>query len=147
MTRTGSQLAQQLEAAGVQSFNWSLADRAYALPTRQFLTGAFSAALWSFLAFFQVLGWTEEANDCDDVAHLSAAFAQILHFLTPGRPPQSALAVGEFWFMKDNGGGGHAINVACCGPDPEHVVFYEPQTRQIVFLSPTEKASASLVRF
>lgn len=147
MTQRGSQIAQQLEAAGVSTQSWHLADREYAMPTRNFLTGAFASALWTLQGFFGVLGWTEEANDCDDFAGLARCFAQILHFLTPGRPARSALAVGEFWYEKDNNGGGHAINVACCGLEASDVVFFEPQTRNLVNLSATEKASAILVRF
>ena len=147
MTRAGFQLAEQLQAAGVASLSWHIADRNYALPTVNFLRGAFASALWSFQNFFAVMSWTEEANDCDDFARLAAAFAQILHYLTPGRPECSALAVGEFWFQKDNGGGGHAINVACCGLEASDVVFYEPQTRTVLHLTDTEKASATMVRF
>ncbi len=147
MTRTGAQIAEQLQAAGVVSLSWHIADRDYALPTVNFLRRAFASALWSFQNFFAVLSWTEEANDCDDFARISAGFAQILHYLTPGRPAQSALAVGEFWYQKDNFGGGHAINVACCGLEPSDVVFYEPQTRTVVHLSDTEKANATMVRF
>lgn len=80
-------------------------------------------------------------------AAVTAAFAQILHYLTPGRPAKSALAVGEFWYAKDNNGGGHAINVACCGLEPSDVVFYEPQTRKVVTLTATEKFSCTMVRF
>lgn len=147
MTRTASEIALQLAAAGVATQSWHLADRQYAMPTRNFLTGAFSAALWTLQEFFGVLGWTEEAQDCDDFAGLARCFAQILHFLTPGRPAKTALAVGEFWYQQDNGAGGHAINVACCGLDPSDVVFYEPQTRKEKFLSDAEKASATMVRF
>lgn len=132
-----------LVEAGFKSPNWSIADRKYAMPTRNFILGAFSAALWTFQAFFKILNWTEEANDCDDFARISAGFAQILHFLTPGRPPATALALGEFWYLQD-AGGGHAINIGVCGTE---IVAYEPQTRQEVQLSETEKSSGLLVRF
>lgn len=146
MNLSGSQIAERLQAAGVQCFSWHISDRAYAMPTRNFITSAFSYALLAFQKFFGLLGWTEEANDCDDFARLAAAFAQILHFLTPGRPLGTALAVGEFWYLQDSGGG-HAINVAICGHELSDVVFYEPQTRRVVNLTDNEKQSASLVRF
>lgn len=137
------ELQVRLAAAGYEAPNWSVADRCYAMPTRGFVMGAFSSALWSFKSFFQVLNWTEEANDCDDFARLAATFAQILHFLTPDRPPATALALGEFWFVRDDGTG-HAINLALCG---EEVVAYEPQTRNEVTLSADEKRRGMLVRF
>jgi len=124
----------------------SIADRQYAMPTRNFLEGAFSSALWSFQAFFKTLDWTAEANDCDDFARIAAGFAQILHFLTPGRPPATALAVGELWYVKDTGEG-HAINIALCGTDANDVVCYEPQTRKVVLLTPTEKDRTRIIRF
>lgn len=125
---------------------WNAADRRYALPTRGFIEGAFSSALWSFQKFFSILNWREEAQDCDDFARIAAGFAQILHCLTPGRPPATALAVGELWYVRDSGDG-HAINVALCGGGPDDVVCYEPQTRKVVELSVTEKARVSLIRF
>ena len=93
---------------------FSVVDRRYALPTRNFLESAFSAALWSVQSFFDVLRWSEEANDCDDFARLAAAFGQILHYLTPNRPPATALAIGELWFVQDSGSG-HAINIVRAG--------------------------------
>lgn len=146
MTLTQQELRNAIEAAGYGANNWSLADRRYAMPTRGFISGAFSAALWSFQSFFNILNWVEEAMDCDDFARIAAGFAQILHFLTPNRPPQSALAVGELWYQRDSGEG-HAINLCVCGLNPEDVVAYEPQTRQIVTLNEGEKLLASMIRF
>ena len=125
---------------------WNAADRRYALPTRGFIEGAFSSALWSFQKFFSILRWSEDAMDCDDFARIAAGFAQILHCLTPGRPPATALAVGELWDVGASGEG-HAINVALCGGGPDDVVCYEPQTRKVVELSVTEKARVTLIRF
>jgi hypothetical protein len=125
---------------------FSVVDRRYAMPTRDFLAGAFSAALWSLQKFFDLLNWSEEANDCDDFARLAAAFGQILHYLTPNRPPATALAIGELWYVQDSGGG-HAINIAVCGPAPSDVVLYEPQKRQVVRLSDEEKAQIHAIRF
>ena len=146
-TISAKELEITLAVAGyVTGFHTSIVDRRYALPTRGFIEGAFSSALWSFQSFFNVLQWTEEANDCDDFARVAAGFAQILHFLTPNRPPAAALAVGELWYVKDDGTG-HAINIVLCGPDPKDVLCYEPQTRQIVELTETEKNRATALRF
>jgi hypothetical protein len=142
-TSLGLQMAIVDAGFVVPEDKWSMADRNYAMPTRGWLEKVFGAALWSFQAFFKVLNWTDEANDCDDFARLAAAFAQILHFLTPGRPPATALAIGELWYVTDEGGG-HAINIAVCG---EEVVTYEPQTRKEVTLSEQEKQRVSMVRF
>lgn len=139
-----NQLQAYLWQAGYETGTWSVADRMYAMPTREFLTGAFAAALWSFLSFFKLIQWIEEAHDCDDFARLAAGFAQILHVLTPGRPPATALAIGEFWYVRDNNQGAHAINLAVIGED---VFAYEPQTRRIIELSDAEKKSGMHTRF
>ena len=141
---TGDQLQEALWQAGYTTGDWSAADRRYAMPTREFLHGAFAAALASFLYFFELRTWISEANDCDDFARLAAAFAQILHVRTPGRPPATALAVGEFWYVRDGGQGSHAINLAVIG---DEVVAYEPQTRREIQLSATEKLSGTHTRF
>ena len=144
---TGTELQLTLAVAGYDAgAGWNAADRRYALPTRGFIEGAFSSALWSFQKFFSILNWSEEAMDCDDFARIAAGFAQILHCLTPGRPPATALAVGEIWYVRDSGEG-HAINVALCGGGPDDVVCFEPQTRKVVELSVTEKARVTLIRF
>jgi hypothetical protein len=142
---TSSQLAEALNAAGIYPTQWSLADRAYALPTRQWVLGAYAEALRRLQFEFAVNHWTAEDNDCDDFARLAAAFAQILHTNTAGHPAATALAVGELWYFQD-GGGGHAIVFAVCGPNPEDVLLFEPQTAAEKTLSDTEKQNATLAR-
>ena len=127
----------------VQPDLFSVVDRVYAKPTLEFLEGAFSKSLWSVQNFFGAASWSEEANDCDDFARCAAFLAQLLHYRTPGRPPASALAVGELWYVRDNGEG-HAINIAFTD---KGVVCYEPQTRAIVTLSPAEKNNCFKIRF
>lgn len=127
----------------VQADLFSVVDRVYAKPTLEFLEGAFSKSLRSVQNFFGVAAWSVEANDCDDFARCAAFLAQLLHYRTPGRPPASALAFGELWYVKDSGEG-HAINIAFTD---KGVVCYEPQTRSIVTLSVTEKGSVFKIRF
>lgn len=146
---TANELELMVAVAGYSPLavnRFSIVDRLYAMPTRTFLLGAFSGALLSFQTFFKVLKWTEEANDCDDFARLAAGFAQVLHYLTPGRPTATALAVGELWYVQDSGGG-HAINIAVCGHGPDDVVCYEPQTRKEVRLTDNERLNIMAVRF
>ncbi len=131
--------------AGVFTTNWSLADRAYALPTRRWMLGPFADALRRLQFEFRVNKWTAEDNDCDDFARLAAAFAQVLHANTPDRPAATALAVGELWYVQD-GGAGHAIVFAICGPSVEDVLFFEPQDGTEKQLSEPEKQTVMLVR-
>lgn len=125
-----------------------LPDRQYVMPTWTWVSMSFSQALHKLQNALTIQKWLAEANDCDDFARVSAAFAQVLHTNTPGRPEGTALAFGEFWYKQDKGGG-HAINVVLTGRDGEEkieVKFYEPQTRKFVQLSEPEKLSAMMVR-
>ena len=133
-------------AAGVYTTGWSLADRAYVMPTRQWMLGPFADALRRLQFEFGVNKWTAEDNDCDDFSRLAAAFAQVLHVNTPGHPPATALALGELWYVQDGGKGGHAIVFACCGTDPQDVLFFEPQDGTEKTLSETERQNVTLVR-
>ena len=54
---SADQLQEALWQAGYATGTWSVADRMYAMPTREFLHGAFAAAFASFLAFFKPLTW------------------------------------------------------------------------------------------
>lgn len=145
MRLNSSQVAQSLMAAGVYTTGWSLADRAYAMPTRQWMLGPFAEALARLQFEFGVNKWTAEDNDCDDFSRLAAAFAQVLHVNTPGHPAATALALGELWYVQDNGEG-HAIVFALCGPLPEDVLFFEPQDGTEKHLSDREKQNVTLVR-
>lgn len=140
---SASELTMECAVAGFANASIDVVDRAYACPTEAFLEGAFASALRSLQWFFKVLTWSAEANDCDDFARLAAAFAQILHFLTPNRPPATALALGELWYRRDVGGA-HAINIA---RTDKGVQTYEPQTRSLVKLSETEKLNTFKIRF
>lgn len=138
----------QLSCCGIgnEATHWSLADRAYAMPSHQWLLGPFAASLGTLQFEFRVKQWSAEDNDCDDFARLAASFAQVLHVNTPDHPPATALAVGELWYVLDDGGA-HAINIAICGPNISDVVFFDPQTRDVKTLSSKELTSATMIRF
>ena len=146
MNLSALDIAMNLAAAGVSVANdrLSIADRAYACPAKEWVTGPFSSALWRLQTELEIDRWLEEANDCDDFARVAAGFAQILHRRTPDRPPATALAFGEFWYLRTDGAG-HAINLALHTSGA--ITFYEPQTRREVILTEAEKESGTLIRF
>lgn len=146
MRMSGQELLERLADAGVSIYNPSIADRVYVLPTRQWVAGPFAEALRTLQFEFRVKRWTAEDNDCDDFARLAAAFAQVLHTNTPGHAPATALAFGEFGYMKQDFTGGHAINFVLTGPGPEDVLFFEPQTGQFVTLTAQEKSAVIMLR-
>lgn len=124
-----------------------VADAFYAHPSRAWVRGAFASALKTLLDGLEASVWTDSSNDCDDFARLSAAFASCLHNRTVGHERNTGLALGEFWYVRD-AGGGHAINMAIVYQDgkPE-LMFFEPQTQQEVKLTEREVLSCVAYRF
>lgn len=120
-----------------------LPDESYATPTLHWLQGLFwewfRAARWSH----NLDRWTRK-NDCDNFARAYAQAAQDCHAGSHGSDAE-ALAVGEYFYQKA-GAGGHAIVAAFVG-DPAELVFIEPQSNQLLDLTPAERASAFFVRF
>ena len=144
MTKLNStQIVEALDRAGVGlPEDVSIADRSYAAVDRGFLATTFSADLGAWI--FQLFGkYAEEVRDCDDFARFAAAVAQLWNSKTAGNEG-CALAFGEYWYLRDDGQA-HAINIAVVGDN--QVVFYEPQTQQIVELSDSEKERATLILF
>jgi hypothetical protein len=95
------------------------------------------------------LAYNPEAFDCDDFARLAASYAGLLHRASRGIQDKTALAFGEFWFDSNTTKGGHAINIAVvAGPDQRpKLLFFEPQTCEILNLSQSEVESCRAVRF
>jgi hypothetical protein len=121
-----------------------IADAEYALPAKSSVEGMFSRNLWELLNTIKSASWTEEDNDCDNFADVASWFAQYLHHNTPNKLQKTGLAFGSFWYNKDDGSGGHAINFFLYRENGQAKVgFYEPQTQSIVRLSEGEIASCS----
>lgn len=116
-----------------------IADETYALAAEDWLVGAFSDAYGKFIFQLHENSWKAEENDCDDFARGCAFFAQLLHHNTVKKLQNDGIAVGEFWYVKDEGDG-HAINFAIVrvSPDKLKLMFYEPQTQKQIVLSTKE---------
>jgi hypothetical protein len=139
-------IRQLTAAAGIDPAALRLADSLDALPALEWIRDVFAPAWRQHRD--QVLGFPEaEAADCDDYARACADFAALLHRKTSGHP-RAGLAFGQFWFTRHTGTA-HAINVAICR-DPAgalHLVFFEPQTAELVALTPEEVSSCDLFCF
>jgi hypothetical protein len=120
------------------------ADSAYLLPSRSWVESTFAKSWFDFKAS---LGpWTAEDNDCDDFARGAAFLAELLHHNTKDRPAKTSLAFGEFWYIRHEDNGGHAINFYAYREEGViKVGFFEPQTCLPVTL--TEKEISSCVHF
>jgi len=87
-----------------------------------------------------ILGdWKEESRDCDDFAMSTMALMRLFHSYNN---TSTALPVAYFQFFKE-GMGWHAINLAFV--DDKKIIFFEPQTGQLLNLTKNEIKSCSRV--
>lgn len=119
-------------------------DPRYALPDPDWIAGSFAKAfaVWRD----QQLGvYAPGECDCDDFVEAATFYARLCYRRTPNRPSNAGVAFGEFYFQRNGTGYGHAVNVAICrGSDNLlHLVFFEPQTAQIVTLTKKEISSCN----
>lgn len=121
-----------------------IADEAYSLPSPDAIRGEYSSALRALQFYCRAQAWAEQSNDCDDFTRLAAALAQLMQNRTR---QGTALAVGEFWYRRD-AGGGHALLLFIIREGSERkLFFYEPQSCSEVKLSPQEITSCTAYRF
>lgn len=126
--------------------NTLVADSSYALPSKSWIENEFSNAFKIFKNELQASNWSTSSNDCDDFARFAAFFAQYLHHNTQNKLQQTALAFGEFMYVKDPSSP-HAINVFLYRENNAvNIGFYEPQINAIVSLSQKEIKSAFFLR-
>lgn len=154
---TNTQLRTVLDEADIMPFAGGLiADASYVLPAENWVRTTFAAAHQVWIKSLGADGWISETNDCDDHARGAAFFASLLHSKTP-KAPEAGLAFGEFWYVRADGAGAHAINAAVvptprspravAGKSPFGLLFYEPQTFRLVTLTKQEIASCTGYRW
>lgn len=115
-----------------------IADAEYQHPTEAWVKGAFWGGLRPFLT--AISDYWLEVWDCDNFAQAAALYASILHAKSKRRREGTALLFGEFWYDRDSGGG-HAINFTIVYDGAYRLIFFEPQTGEIVQISESERAS------
>lgn len=81
--------------------------------------------------------------DCNRFADLYTGVAQIVYFREAFHSSMGAqaLALGPFWYRRDDGRGTHAIVQVLT---EQGLIFIDPQTGIQIELTPTERASAFL---
>lgn len=127
--------------------NFITRDTIYSLPSIEYITNQFSQNLKGFFFSLNSQGWKEQENDCDDFALGACFLMNFLHHNTVDKIRNTGIAFGEFYYIREQGGG-HAINVAIVKDNLEvKVVFYEPQTYSIVTLTQKEIESCVFWRF
>jgi hypothetical protein len=124
-----------------------LADSVYSLPTREWISTTYSTSLDKFFFSLGNLKWAEDSHDCDNFAVGGLFWAQQLHASMYAKTGKSGLAVGEFWYTRDDLVN-HAINIFIIFEDNQYkLVFYDPQLFKIVQLSDVEQFNALYYRF
>lgn len=148
-TVSGNKLLQILKENGVQPYNEIVIDATYVLVTKEWIEYIFSEAFVNFLKQFKLIKYKSEKNDCDNFALHCHSFALILH-QNSEKVDGKGFAIGQYHYNQDTGGG-HGINFWVTVDKEDsgkyQVLFYEPQTREIITLSEQEKASCRTVFF
>lgn len=131
---------------GIDGSKITCGDELYALPDYDWLFADFARALQTLQNAFFVWNWIDQKNDCDDFARGAAWLAQVLNNNTTTKA--EALAIGEFWYVRDVDSQAHAITVAICKiGDERKMVFMEPQNQTHINLSDNEIRSCVYCRF
>ncbi len=113
-------------------------DRTYVFPTREWISGSFAESYKDFLKAVSNTKWTQETFDCDNFSGAAKIWAEILHSSTPNKSVETALAIGKWAYIRDDGQA-HSINVFIVFEDNRYkLVFFEPQLQSIVLLSTNE---------
>jgi hypothetical protein len=144
------ELTGYLAQLGVRGWQGNFtADQRYALPSKDWIEYQYSSSLHAMLSSLRNGVWIAEDNDCDDFARAAAFLAQYLHHNTIRKQSNTGLAFGEFWYIKQPGGEGHAINIFVYRNKKGEISvgFYEPQDQQIIKLTKKEIDSCIYYRF
>ncbi len=136
---------------GIQPDYAIIADGAYALVNPDWFYGPFARSLGQFYREAGLDDYWPGTNDCDDFTRGAAWLAQLFYVRSSGLSlfDFSALAVGECWYITDQGVG-HVILIALVEAKPPlklQPVFMEPQTQRKVTLSECEIVSIKFLRF
>ena len=118
----------------------------YAKPTQAWLEGEFYSSFKELLWAENVSRWSPRW-ECRDFARMFACFAQVANAMDKMGPTgEDALAVGEFWFLKDpkNPKSGHAVNI--CITD-NGIIYIDPQTGLLWHMTHEQFESCYFCRF
>lgn len=136
------QTEEQIEAMMISQlsipFNaYIVGDESYAIPDEKWVKSDFLDLLRKFQASIRETRYIAEGNDCDDFAKMASAFSKLVYSnsrVQGGKSP----AIGEFYYRKV-GVGDHAINFAIVSSgDQFKIIFFDPQTWEVVKLSREE---------
>ena len=98
----------------------------YDLPSPQWLAGVFGGEAWPSVLNLFNFKYQDGSQECTEFAAFARCFAQNLQ---SDMKNGNALAFGEFYYLKADGSGGHAVNAAVWRDANEELQlgFFEPQ--------------------
>lgn len=127
---------------GINTGTFITADKNYILTTREWIRSDFSRGLTAFQFQMGIDKWVAESNDCDKFATATTFYAKWLSHSSPNRNIRASLACGEIHYVREKDQQSHVINFFIVKDESElKIVFYEPQTHKIVFLTKSETFS------
>jgi hypothetical protein len=126
------------------------ADDRFACPKESWVRDTFPGLYRDELIRRDLTKYEEERNDCDDFTRLACVYANQLHNQAvnmTGEYANTSLAVGEFWYTRDDGVG-HALAVFIVSRQGVATpVFFDGTTNLITAPSPQEINTCRVVRF
>jgi hypothetical protein len=108
-------------------------DTEYAIPTVEWIEKYYTPQLKQFLFDYQLNSPSSIENDCDKYAQYGLTIGHVMHHHA-NKPKNTALTIGEFMYIDSIVA--HVINffIAIDKDNQIKLVFYEPQTQQIILL-------------
>lgn len=138
---TGQEIQQLVWDNGMSNMIEIIVDEHYGLPTEGWVTDVLFPELFKRLKQNNLWQYQIESNDCDDFAARARLLAQELNNQTSNRGVR-ALAVGEYHYIQRMTGLKHALNFAVVKSSGKlKLIFFEPQTGEIAYLTEEEIAS------
>ena len=120
---------------------------AYQTVSKEWIQSEFTTSLWKFFIDTHVLNDYDRGTfDCKHYSFGSYYLGNELHRNSKDHIDGASLAIGVIYYFPDNKNGEtHAINVFIL--KDKSIVFFEPQTQQIVNLSLVERQSIYRIQF
>ena len=141
-TITAEQIYALMFEKALYSEKGQIVDREYALPTEKWITDVLYPELWKRNQKYGLSTHRSESNDCDDASGRARLLAAELNNKTSNSGVR-AVAFGEYHYQTRTGGE-HALNFAIIKENGKFkIIFFEPQTGSIAYLTEEEKLTVS----
>ena len=114
-----------------------MVDNSYAVPTVDWIKESYTPILKQFLFDNQLDLYQSGKNECDKFSYYGVTVGHMMHFHSKS-PSNTGLSIGELTYTVSLTPHDIMFFVATDKSDKLKLVFYEPQTQQILDLDPAD---------